>query len=52
MTKTNSLQATAGLARKLLPALVAAAAFGGMAVQAHAADAVVLYTADRHGRQR
>ncbi|CAE6938761.1 Putative 2-aminoethylphosphonate-binding periplasmic protein [Paraburkholderia domus] len=46
MTKTNSLHATAGLARKLLPALIAAAAFGGTAMQAHAADAVVLYTAD------
>ncbi|MBB5462036.1 2-aminoethylphosphonate ABC transporter substrate-binding protein [Paraburkholderia sp. Cpub6] len=46
MKKTNSLHAAAGLARKLLPALVAAAAFGGAAMQAHAADAVVLYTAD------
>ncbi|EDT06561.1 ABC transporter, periplasmic ligand binding protein [Paraburkholderia graminis C4D1M] len=45
MTKTNSSQAT-GLARKLLPALLAATLFGGAAIQAHAADAVVLYTAD------
>ena len=46
MKKTNSVHVAAGLARKLLPALVAAAAFGGVAIQAHAADAVVLYTAD------
>src|SRR6202020_415981 len=31
---------------KTLPALVAAAAFGGAALPAQAADAVVLYTAD------
>src|SRR6266702_8927559 len=46
MTKTNSLHATVRLVRKLLPAVVAAAAFGGAAIEAHAADAVVLYTAD------
>ncbi|MGF6603736.1 2-aminoethylphosphonate transport system substrate-binding protein [Paraburkholderia sp. GAS448] len=46
MTTKNHLHATAGFARKLLPALVAAAAFGGAALPAHAADAVVLYTAD------
>ena len=45
MTKKNHLQTTAGIARKLLPALVAAAAFGA-ALPAQAADAVVLYTAD------
>ena len=46
MTTTHSTHATAALVRKLLPALVASAAFGGAAIQAHAADAVVLYTAD------
>ncbi|BFG76891.1 2-aminoethylphosphonate ABC transporter substrate-binding protein [Paraburkholderia terrae] len=51
MKKTDHLRSTgrAGrigqTARKLLPALVAAAAFGG-AMSAHAAGAVVLYTAD------
>ena len=46
MKKTNHLRATASIVRKTLPALVAAAAFGGAALPAHAADAVVLYTAD------
>ncbi|HVE05699.1 MAG TPA: 2-aminoethylphosphonate ABC transporter substrate-binding protein [Paraburkholderia sp.] len=44
MKTTNQLRAT-GMIRKLLPALVAAAAFGA-SLSAHAADAVVLYTAD------
>ncbi len=46
MTEKNHLHATAGIVRKLLPALMAAAAFGGAALPAHAAGAVVLYTAD------
>jgi 2-aminoethylphosphonate transport system substrate-binding protein len=46
MKKTNHLRATASIVRKTLPALVAAAAFGGAALPAHAADAVVLYSAD------
>ncbi|WP_087736146.1 2-aminoethylphosphonate ABC transporter substrate-binding protein [Paraburkholderia piptadeniae] len=45
MKKTDHLRSTGRIARKLLPALVAAAAFGG-AMSAHAAGAVVLYTAD------
>jgi len=48
MNKTDHLRSTGRYgryARKLLPALVAAAAFGG-AMSAHAAGAVVLYTAD------
>src|ERR1700760_2405333 len=51
MKKTDHLRSTGRVgrightARKLLPALVAAAAFGG-AMSAHAAGAVVLYTAD------
>jgi 2-aminoethylphosphonate transport system substrate-binding protein len=36
----------AGFARKLLPALAAALMLEGFALSAHAADAVVLYTAD------
>ncbi|HEY3597744.1 MAG TPA: 2-aminoethylphosphonate ABC transporter substrate-binding protein [Paraburkholderia sp.] len=44
--RTNHLHATGGIVRKLLPTLVAAAAFGGVTLSAHAADAVVLYTAD------
>ncbi|MBN3754390.1 2-aminoethylphosphonate ABC transporter substrate-binding protein [Paraburkholderia sp. Tr-20389] len=48
MKKTDHHRSTGHIgrhARKLLPALVAAAAFGG-AMSAHAAGAVVLYTAD------
>src|SRR5262249_7034590 len=48
MKKTDHHRSTSSLgrhARKLLPVLVAAAAFGG-AMSAHAAGAVVLYTAD------
>jgi 2-aminoethylphosphonate transport system substrate-binding protein len=45
MIKTNH-HATARIVRKLLPALAAAALFEGIALPAHAADAVVLYTAD------
>ncbi|QCP53404.1 2-aminoethylphosphonate ABC transporter substrate-binding protein [Trinickia violacea] len=43
---TTKHHATARIVRKLLPALAAAALFEGMAMPAHAADAVVLYTAD------
>ncbi|MCX4163262.1 MULTISPECIES: 2-aminoethylphosphonate ABC transporter substrate-binding protein [Paraburkholderia] len=45
MTKTNPHRTTVRAVRKLLPALVTAAAFGA-ALPAHAADPVVLYTAD------
>ena len=45
MTMTNTHRTTVRAVRKLLPALVAAAAFGA-ALPAHAADPVVLYTAD------
>jgi 2-aminoethylphosphonate transport system substrate-binding protein len=44
MKTTHQLRAP-GVIRKLLPALCAAAAFGA-SLSAHAADAVVLYTAD------
>ncbi|MGN6648646.1 2-aminoethylphosphonate ABC transporter substrate-binding protein [Trinickia sp.] len=45
MTPSQSLRAKAGLGR-LLVAVAAAALFEGLALPAHAADAVVLYTAD------
>ncbi|WP_322016017.1 2-aminoethylphosphonate ABC transporter substrate-binding protein [Paraburkholderia sp. J12] len=44
MNHTNSHRA--GFARKLLPMLAAAMMLEGFALSAHAADAVVLYTAD------
>jgi len=46
MTKMNQLRTMNRIVRKLLPSLVAAAAFGGAVAPAQAADAVVLYTAD------